>query len=1353
MQIANLTLAPAEGPPGSAVRARGVLTKAAAVEVRLYWEQAGNMRILGRGRSALDGTFDLGISVPTETTVGAARVAALVEGRGTEDLAGAAFEVLASAPGRVRGVVRNSAGQSVGSGIGVRLLGTDGLPRSATVTDAAGRFDFAAAPPGQHQVQIMLDGYAPAGVAVASNGDLALTFDPANVFLPELPPVRLMGAGAVALPGGAYVGKEPVKVGDWVDVPMTRLVSIKDKGLAPLQVRFWAEINKITLPSEAPLLIVLDLRKGGNSVVSPVVTTTRQTIFPSGTLDVPAFVADFNSFELPPGKLSFLIAAFTYGFEEVGRWEFPVEVVDLGSRWYSGRVKSPKLTVTRQDFFQLRYAFEGTLPNLPGLGTPLFKDDLKIKSLTLKNEFHLGIDLKERFFTGGAWEGQAKALARLTLLSAHVLDESKPLARSGSSLSSSKYAFAKPWTTNLGPEICVPLVGVALPKPIELCGLKFGGFVGVQACVGGEVSFDAHTESDLRLVATVTPSLKLAVPIGAELHVAVCRAEATIRPNLAIQAPIRLDPSHTPPVYWDGLCLKIGTKADFSLLCCDDVGFGSVDIDLFEPFVVPQGCGAGGQRQALAETSVESHRAPPRHASIAYSPAGYALAVWDHRERSADGSWVHIGPVQSLFDGTRWHEPRPLAGPGFVGWEPQVGFLDHRRALVVWSEPVGPAGRSDSVSSGPKLQGLDCSLVEPILDIGCAVLSTGVKVVGTVLDSVCGWFGCAEAGLQNVTAQGVDPRISSEVISDGATWNLRPVLATDSRTGAAVLLWLRDQTFDPDAQKAFGLYASRWEDGRWTLPERVDPASVASDLLPSVRFDPRGRPAAVWVRDLDGDMDTAEDRTLVFSLFDGGWSPPETLSPLPAGPWTPSLDFDSTGQPIVAFVVAPPDPESGIVRGGDGTLSTLHVARRLGSKWVAHAVGEGVRAERPVVRVRPDDQALVFFRGFGTAGRSQSAGTIASAVADLGDSEPRWAIGPLTADGYMDSAAAAELNPTNGVPLVLWESRDPEDSSAEPELRGRVEAWLPDLVVDEAGITFSRSHPTPREPVELSVRVVNRGLRPVADGGFRVAFYDREPGRGVEPFATQDFRGPLGFGAETLVVAAFTPADRAVRSFHVVVDGGDAVPESNEANNRAIASWGGLAAPMEVDAAPVQGRGQVRLSWTNPVADGSARHWIRRTAVRTGKEELIGATFGEAFTDSEAVPGEDYVYRIWAEDLEGNRSTAATLPPTATAPVPPPDSQDLRLHVVSYRDRMMLSWNAMPAVRLQSADELRGPETRWTVVGEDLERLGSIAQITLPAVKGRRFFRLAWLAESRTRDSVRSKAAHQTFPVAPPTPP
>ena len=65
------------------------------------------------------------------------------------------------------------------------------------------------------------------------------------------------------------------------------------------------------------------------------------------------------------------------------------------------------------------------------------------------------------------------------------------------------------------------------------------------------------------------------------------------------------------------------------------------------------------------------------------------------------------------------------------------------------------------------------------------------------------------------------------------------------------------------------------------------------------------------------------------------------------------------------------------------------------------------------------------------------------------------------------------------------------------------QAWATDLALAEPGLAFSAAHPTPGQPVDLTVRVVNLGLKPLGAGGFRVSCFDREPVRGAAPCATR----------------------------------------------------------------------------------------------------------------------------------------------------------------------------------------------------------------------------------------------------------
>jgi hypothetical protein len=82
---------------------------------------------------------------------------------------------------------------------------------------------------------------------------------------------------------------------------------------------------------------------------------------------------------------------------------------------------------------------------------------------------------------------------------------------------------------------------------------------------------------------------------------------------------------------------------------------------------------------------------------------------------------------------------------------------------------------------------------------------------------------------------------------------------------------------------------------------------------------------------------------------------------------------------------------------------------------------------------------------------------------------------------------------------------------------------------------------------------------------------------------------------------------------------------------------------------------------------------------------------------------------------------------TATAVVPEPESPDpewLQLNVVAYGNTVTLTWSGLPAVQLESAEELAAGATRWVQLTEGVQRFGGVAQVTLPAVQSQRFFRL-----------------------------
>lgn len=1308
VQASQISALPASGIPGAEVSLRGGVP-ADQPELRFYWEQAGELRPAARGTAAANGGFAVNVAVPADARSGPARWAVLPAARPARELTFADFEVVDSAPARLVGTVRDTAGEPVGTGISIRLLDASGLHVAEALTDRDGQFVFPGLASGRYVVQTAIDGYVPAEVTLTAGGSADLVVGPVALDQP-VPPLMLVGAGGIALPGGVFTGTQPVKVGDWTEIPMARLVSLKGKGLAPLKVRFWVELQRLLLSQEAPLVVVFQFMKGGQEVANVAAGEPTQ-LFSQSPFNFPAYVAEFNSFELPPGKLTLVVTAVTTLFGIAGQWQFPIEVVDLGTRWYAGNVESPSLSVTKEDPFRLRYEFKGTLPGgLPGVGTPLFSYPMDLKFRNVQNEFDLGISLTERFHNDGNWSGQAKALANVILLGIPVINESRALNLHGAALPGATYALP-PWTVPIGDVPPIPIWGAVLPSPIHVCGLKFNGEVGIVLDVGGNVSLSGDVKPDLRTTATVTPALNVALPVGANLEATICKATANIKPEATLSAPIKLDPAHHPPLYWEGLCLVLSGKANLALTCC---GLGlDKSVNLFDPIKVGS-CSVGlhgpGPGESLAF-------APPRHASIAFSPAGFALAVWEGYT-TVNGQIERTSPAHSVFDGESWSPPQPIAGPEFAGWEPQVTFLDPRRAVVIWVRP-SPGGAG---LAGPTPHGA-CDTIGYLLEWGCGVVGGVVDLAESVWDAIWLTGPSVAPGRPGLAISGTwQP---PTMLSHDRPLDLRPVLTSDPATGDAVLVWLREQEAIPGRQQALALYYARRGRGGWSAPERVDPLSNAFDLQPSLRFDRRGQPSLVWVRDEDGDLGTPRDRTLVFStLSAAGWSAPETLAGLPPAPWTPALDFDQANAPLVAFVVPAEKPETGELLSADGLLSTLHVAQRGDQGWSATSVGTDTHAEAPQLRVTADNRALVIFRGFGTYENLRPQGDVTAAVADLGAAEPAWGLTRLTKNDRLNWQVAAEVNPETGEPLVLWESRDPADMMAEPELHTLPVRDLPDLTFTKPQVEFSDEFPTPGRPARITVRIANTGVAPLGMTSCQVQFFDREPLSGVTPFATEFLRGPLATGQERTVTVDYTPSHRAWRTFYVRVDAGETVPEYDESNNQAEGSWGGLPAPKDIVVTPDSRGGAMRLEWTNSVADGSVRTWIWRTRVGSRESELVGIGSGESFVDSLPEPGADYTYRLAAFDAQGEGSTAAETGPVIVPAPEPLNSETLRVSVLAFQGAVTLTWNALPAVQLEAAATPVGESSRWVPATEGVQRVGGIAQVTLPAVQGQQFFRL-----------------------------
>jgi hypothetical protein len=285
--------------------------------------------------------------------------------------------------------------------------------------------------------------------------------------------------------------------------------------------------------------------------------------------------------------------------------------------------------------------------------------------------------------------------------------------------------------------------------------------------------------------------------------------------------------------------------------------------------------------------------------------------VWVQDE-SADPEKPSPSVYYSFHNGTAWSAPARVSGENAVVGFPKVVFVAPPRGLAVWEQ--NKLSRDDADMSD-----------------GVTLLSNGELYYAL-------WDGLSWSAPAPIT--------------NDQAFDAKPMLAADPSTARAMLVWLRvnqpstsDQVMVPD-----GVYYTTFDGRQWSAPALIDPRSSGVDSQATIKFNQRGQAVALWVRDVDRDISTSEDRRILMSPFDGrAWTAPEAIPNLPAGTFTPAFAFDKDNTLIVVFVVPATNPETGRLASGDGSRSALYSAYRRGNTWEVVAVGQNTYAENPVV--------------------------------------------------------------------------------------------------------------------------------------------------------------------------------------------------------------------------------------------------------------------------------------------------------------------------------------------------------------------------------------------------------------------
>jgi hypothetical protein len=1224
---ASIIVSSRSGIAGSSFGASGHVG-AGTAGVRILWDDGVGLRGLAEGPVATDGSYSLTLPVPSDAAPGNTQVCALASGPGALglDIACTGFTVLPTTPGGIAGQVINASGGAV-VGAQVLLSTKADLPVERTLTDANGRYGFLDLTPGTYTLRVLAAGtyFPPLQREVQTGRQTTALHRPGDAS--SIPDVSVVQAGSIALlPQRVYVKDPPGS--SW----FARFGSVQ--GRETLTVRFFATLLFLRT---SPGPVLFSIRQGPELIDSTLIAAPGRVLdeSPFNTL-ADSYFADFNVSELPPGDLVLRISEYdpASGTEANVIDEEHIQLVDLAGRWLSGRVKDPAVSISADSPTRVAYHFSGLLPDESLAFNFNQSIDLPY-DVTLENKATLDIPIEETFYSDDTWSGKATGRAQLKLLGYDLLgnDSGHPYAGpSGDDFAAATYHLDPPIDTPLLEEECAPIPFLSFEYHYSVdtclvdCSVEVGIRAGVFICIAVSAREQSTIEPDLKFTAQVVPDATVSVPIKVEVDAVVCSGDADVTPRADASLQISYDPDFgSCPLdcaRFDNPCLDITASAHYQVSCLSitlkegDSGLGHLTY----------GCegssASAAQGVQSADRISDDHKAP----AVAADRSGHALAVWKQND-SSDPARPDIHVYFAYHDGMDWSTPQRLTQDAALVDSPQVAFLHPDAAVAVWQQ--------SSLGFDAAVAASDAALVSSS-DLYYAV-----------------WDGQTWSAPAPITTDDV--------------LDTKPVLAGDLRSGSLALAWLRANAAPQPDQKPLSLSFATF-DGHWSAPALIDPQSTALDRQISLAFDSQGHAHAAWLRDLDGDVGTSEDRQILLSDFDGSaWSTPAVVPNLPPGAYTPSLTLDPSDNPIIAFVVPAVQPDSGRLGTGDGNNSQLYAAHRTSDGWQIMQVGDKTYAERPVVRVSGDNQAVLMYRRFGTATDVHLTGDLATAVADLNHPVPAFTTGFLTADGAANWQVAFDIDAQTNNSFVLdvkqaasggaalarathagGTMRTKTLSPGTATVTSLLVPYAVDLSVAPGDITFSEGHPLGGFTVTISATVRNLGLKALTDQTVaNVNLYDGNALIGRRRIATS-----LPFNSSTTVSLPYTLPRGGLHEIRVVVDEENVVSESDETNNEATALLGEPPPPLHLSGFILPGSNRKpTLRWDPPATEGIAGYRVYRSLTSGSGYELVGGATATSFVDALAIPDMTYRYVVAAiDDVDvrspfSNEATVLVAPP------------------------------------------------------------------------------------------------------------
>jgi hypothetical protein len=844
----------------------------------------------------------------------------------------------------------------------------------------------------------------------------------------------------------------------------------------------------------------------------------------------------------------------------------------------------------------------GTILHFQTPNSPVGWDPIDVQGLVTIPGFHApfpelassdaGIDVNERLFTSGRWDGLLSAHARVSVLGISLADsELSTASGSGQNVAHDQitvYNGTVAGGSGLGG---APLVVVPIGFPGIAGGeLKLG--LRLQGSLNASVGIAAALN---RVTVTFTPALVAALVASAEVDLAGSSAGVNLNGNLIFQAPVSLN---IPGGVDAHLAIQFSVSghafAHFCFISCSgpDVDFTIVaptclvgDCSVINPaFAVntrslPPISGHGflnaatlrrlqhggwqteaspaGPTKALTTRVTIRPRTVkeifPAKPAIAVSPSGHQAALWVESN----------GGVARLLARIDSQNAIAIASSRSQIAAPTVTWIGANRALAVW------VGNITSPSRIAALGGVRSRPSYPAL----ANAISGQELYSSVYDGA---------------AWSAPQRLTYDSMSDS-----EPVLASNPARGQAALLW----THSGESSTLQGVltdtavYSALYNGGRWSSHVALTPFDGARAATVAAR--PRGGFAAAWL------VGTAAPDARYLSNL----AVPRaavTVNGLPAGLNDARLAFDGNGRAVLAFAAAG---------------SALLAARQtLTGAWTVWPLGTG---SLPRLTSTLDGSVLLL-----AAGATDANGKTVPIAGRVLQSSGGWGgYVPLAANGAVPSALAAAVDPRTGALRTLTQGGTLGTLQDAPmQVRA---LQVPDsghISFAANALALSPPQPAPGARAGLQALITNTGIATLP-AGQSIQLSGGTSNRAVTVRLTQAL--PPGMST-TLRTAITMPA-------------APLVARAQSAGESTVAILGAPPAPLALGAAKLGGT-SLQLTWSAGADQDIQTYRIYRGIGTRGRLSIVGIARGALWQDGTRAGHTPYRYLVTAVDRFGRES-------------------------------------------------------------------------------------------------------------------